>query len=98
MKASELIKALEDGKTLIRIHHNDTDCKETMKLTTIKVTGEEKIFKYVEVNGWGSAIGDSRDRLNDLILNPEQWDIMEKEQFKGIKDEIEPGLWGRFKT
>lgn len=78
MKSWELIKALDEGKTLIRVHHNDLDCVERMQLEVYN--NLDKIVKKLECYGWGSAIGMPMDRIKCMLEDPEyceQWKIKE---------------------
>ncbi len=69
MKSSELIKALEEGKIVFRIHHSDSDCKEKVERIEIHDTF------YFHVTGWGSIGGNASERIYDMMMNPENWSI-----------------------
>lgn len=78
MKSWELIKALDEGKTLIRIHNNDPECVEKMQLETYN--NPDKAVKKLECYGWGSAIGTPMDRIKYILEDPEyceRWKIKE---------------------
>ena len=66
-RTKRLLEALLQGKLLSKIHHNDSECEETL--------GFESPFYYV--NGWGSAFGRPEDRVLELVTNPELWKIRE---------------------
>ena len=75
MKASDLIKALEDGKTVSKIHYDDPEYKETVTMSRIQYNEQKELYTYIYCKGWGSSIGQPRERLVDMILNPEKWNI-----------------------
>lgn len=64
----ELIKALLEGKTLVR--YGELSEKETFNC---EWGSDGKPFFWM--NGWGSALGTSRDRIMSLLENPEQWEV-----------------------
>ncbi len=74
----ELIKALQEGKTLYKFHHEDPDCKETLtwKVHICKDDNcEVGIHQILNYFGWGSANGNLNDRIMDLINYPEKWRV-----------------------
>jgi hypothetical protein len=76
MKTSgELIEALKSGFGLRRKHYYNHSHEE--------VVGSEFLFydskhKYFDKKGWGSAFGDVKDRLEEIIKHPERWEIAGK--------------------
>src|SRR5687768_14489168 len=66
-KEIELIQALLSGKRLKRIHHGEHEelfwCERN--------NGED----YFYVHGWGSAYGNGKDRLFDVLKSPTNWQI-----------------------
>lgn len=78
MKAWELIKALEEGKTIFMEHYGDPECVESMTLETYN--NPEEIVKKLEVYGWGSAIGEPIDRVKFMLRDQsfaDKWKIKE---------------------
>lgn len=67
LKASELIKALEEGKLLSKLHHNTE--KEFLFLELF----ENQVL--VNSKGWGTAFGKPEDRFADIIKHPNKWTI-----------------------
>jgi hypothetical protein len=67
-RTSELITELLSGTPLIKVH--EIGEKETFWCET----GNDG-RKYFYVQGWGSALGSAKDRLFDVIENPEKWRI-----------------------
>jgi len=61
-----LFKALEEGKILYK-DHNDKRFREFLFY--------DKKNKMLESKGWGSALGQSRDRLESILVYPELWSI-----------------------
>jgi hypothetical protein len=71
MKSSKLIKALEEGKILYNDHDPSGafDQIEFLFLVIIP-TG-----RYLEIKGWGTALGSVKDRLKNIIEFPDDWKI-----------------------
>lgn len=65
-RTKQLLDALLKGKQLSKIHHKDKDCEETL--------GFDHSFY---IGGWASALGQTEDRMLELITNPERWQIKE---------------------
>lgn len=60
-----LLEALQEGKLLKKVHYNDESCVETM--------GYDSGAFFI--GGWASALGRTEDRVLELIMNPELWQI-----------------------
>lgn len=71
MKAHELVKALEEGKTLFKINDVDENAVSTIRL-------EQGLFPYVVSSGYGSGYGSTFERLNEIIIHPSLWNIREE--------------------
>lgn len=80
MKSHELIEALENGKYLEKVHHNDSECIENFHWKKYQCGDKNcnvPIHHYFETHGWGSAYGQAKDRILDILENPEKWRIKE---------------------
>lgn len=79
MKSWELIKALDEGKTLYYSNtYDDPVCVERMCLEFYQ--HPDKTVKKLECYGWGSAIGTPMDRIRYIMEDPEyceKWKIKE---------------------
>lgn len=64
-RVAKLFKALEEGKILCKIHNEDLKLKEFLIY--------DKKHKMLEVKGWASALGQSNERLRELLDHPENW-------------------------
>jgi hypothetical protein len=66
-EASHLIAALLNGKNIIRRFRDEEE------ILWCEYSKDNKPHFYVR--GWGSALGNSKDRVMSILENPEQWEI-----------------------
>jgi hypothetical protein len=64
---TELLSALFSGAQLVKVH----EIGESETFWCEKAGGEYSFY----VHGWGSALGTAKDRLFDVINNPEKWKV-----------------------
>lgn len=80
MKVSEIFKALEEGKTLQKIYHDDPESVKIMKREVFQRTCDccfpKEGFQY-NFYGWGSY-GSRETHLMNVIEDPEGWEIVQE--------------------
>lgn len=69
-KISKLIDALDEGFVLFKDHKEGTFLRQDPEFEYMFKSGN-----FYELKGWGSALGDFKDRLLDIIQNPDSWKI-----------------------
>lgn len=79
MRLSAIFKALEEGKILQKMYHNDPECIKILKRETFTrscdcCTPKEAVQYYFY--GWGSY-GLPKVHLMDVLENPDGWEIKE---------------------
>jgi len=70
-KIGKLLDALDDGFIITKDHQKHPEDADLFPEL-------EYMFKdgtYYELRGWASALGDVKDRLLDIIQNPDAWKI-----------------------
>lgn len=67
-KTEILVRHLHSSYILCK-EHDDESCREFLIY-------EPKYNSY-EVKGWGSALGNTNDRLVELITNPDNWKVVD---------------------
>jgi hypothetical protein len=67
MKASELVKALEEGKLLYRIFNNDDECTLYLWMDSLADT------KWLSITGWTSASKSAAAWAGEMLLHPDLW-------------------------
>jgi len=76
-KTYELLEALKDNKELVKVYkYGESSEVEEEIIRLFSYNDESK--KYLTRSGWRSGLGTNEDRLLELILSPELWDIKEK--------------------
>lgn len=82
MKSWELLKLLEEGKTLQKIYHNDLECVKTVYRATYQHKDNDEVGWYdvyqYEFYGWDSGPWLPRDHFLDLLQHPEGWEEIVK--------------------
>ena len=66
--SGELIEKLKQGNVLIKTYpYEDINYAEYLFFEC----------NSIGIRGWGSSLGNSEDRINDIILHPENWNVVE---------------------
>ena len=69
LTSGQLIDALKAGKLLKRSYYNDCDA-------FLRYTRQHSFECY----GWASALGEAKDRLFDILSEPDKWSIATEEE------------------
>lgn len=93
-KSLKLIKALKSGAVLIK-RYEDFEQQEYLLYHFYK-----DYKPLLELRGWGSGLGNTSDRIVELVTNPELWDVLkdddyEKVDFAFIKEQMKARLEGK---
>jgi hypothetical protein len=66
LSSGELIEKLKIGSILFKKHYEDDTCIEYL------FSWKEN---WVEMKGWGTALGTAQDRIFDIFINPNNWNV-----------------------